>query len=75
MLKFSQILSLVIASLISVAANAQVQLPITQPNLKVGEVTKWRVIDMWTNAEISTHESKVTQVNDAGIEETIGVRL
>jgi hypothetical protein len=64
MLNSSQILSLVAASMICAGANAQVQFPVMQPSPKVGEVARYRTIDLWTNAELSKTENELITTSD-----------
>lgn len=43
-------------------ATAQVQFPVAQPTPKVGEIAKYRTIDLWNNAELSTSQSELVEV-------------
>ena len=64
MLNLSQVFLLLVSGPVCLAAAAQVKLPVSQPSLKVGEVAKYRTIDLWTNTEISKTERELVQVSD-----------
>lgn len=67
MLYVGRILLLALSGLVSSLASAQIQFPLSQPIFKVGEVAKYRTIDLWKNIEISTHESEVIEISDVGL--------
>lgn len=41
---------------------AQVQFPVALPSPKVGDIAKYRTIDMWTNKEISTGQFELVEI-------------
>ena len=41
------------------SANAQVQFPVEKPNPKLGDVWKYRTVDLWTNKEQSTFSTEL----------------
>lgn len=43
-------------------ATAQVQFPVVQPTPKVGEIAKYRTVDLWNNAELSTSQSDLVEI-------------
>lgn len=45
-------------------ATAQVQFPVAQPTPKVGEIAKYRTVDLWNNAELSTSQSDLVEITD-----------
>ena len=71
MLNFGPILLLALSGLVCSAATAQIQVPLSRPNLKVGEVAKYRTIDMWKNAETSTSERELVQISDDKLVERV----
>lgn len=51
---------------LSGAAYAQIQFPVAAPTPKVGEIVKYRNIDLWNNTELSTSESELVSVEADG---------
>lgn len=51
---------------LSGAAYAQIQFPVTAPTPKVGEIAKYRTIDLWNNNELSTSENELMSVEADG---------
>ncbi len=64
MIKLKRILVLAISGLVCSAATAQIQFPLSRPNLKVGEVAKYRTIDLEKKTEISTSARELVQMSD-----------
>ena len=64
MINLNRILVLALSGLVCSAATAQIQFPLSRPNLKVGEVAKYRTIDLSKKTEISTSERELVQVSD-----------
>lgn len=64
MLHLGRILLIALSGLVCSAATAQVQFSLTRPNLKVGEVAKYRTIDLSKQTEISTSERELVQISD-----------
>ena len=48
-------------------ATAQVQFPVEQPTPKVGEIAKYRTIDLWNNTELSTFQSDLVEIKDLNL--------
>ena len=56
---------LVLSSIVLVnPAHAQIQSPVAAPAPKVGEIVKYRNIDLWNNKELSTSESELVSVEE-----------
>jgi hypothetical protein len=43
-------------------SGAQVQFPVSMPASQVGEVAKYRTIDLWNNKELSTAETEIVEL-------------
>ena len=44
--------------------HSQVQFPVSPPALKVGEIAKYRMIDLWNNKELSTSQSELVEIQN-----------
>jgi hypothetical protein len=64
MLKVSSFSLFIVSVLVCAAAPAQVTFPVPQPSLKVGELAKYRTIDLRTNREISKSEIELLELSD-----------
>ncbi len=49
---------------VSALAGAQVQFPVNLPTPKVGEVTKYRTVDLWNNKELSTSQIELVEIQN-----------
>lgn len=43
-------------------ANAQVQFPVGPPTPKVGDIVRYRTIDLWNNSELSTEQIELVEI-------------
>lgn len=64
MLNLNQIVFSLFSGLVCLTASAQVKFPVAQPTLKVGDVAKYRTVDLWRNTELSRTEIELLQVSD-----------
>ncbi|HSV46669.1 MAG TPA: hypothetical protein VLJ58_12860 [Ramlibacter sp.] len=45
---------------------AQVQFPVPPPTPKVGEITKYRTVDLWNNSELGRSQNELVEVDKDG---------
>ena len=48
--------------LITLPVKAQIQFPVIQPTSKVGEIAKYRTVDLWNNSEQSVSENVLVDI-------------
>ena len=45
------------------AATAQIQFPVGLPTPKVGDIAKYRTVDLWNNKKLPTSESELVEIS------------
>lgn len=56
------LLFVALSQLLASTVTAQIQFPVMHPASKVGEIAKYRTVDLWTNSEQSTSESVLVDI-------------